>query len=495
MKKIAIVGGGTAGWMAALLLQKRHPEKDIMLIESSEIGILGAGEGTTPHFFDFLRDVDIAVEELIKNCGATFKLGISFENWSDTPQKYTHSFLNAPSLCLLDARWTHLVQDEISNKRNLDELNFNAKCISERKLPLIYGNYPDAKKSSEAYDELGVFGLHFNAQLLATELRKVAVSRGVKRIDTKVTGFIQDEQGNVIFIKTSDFDIPVDFVFDCTGFSRMIIGKLYNTPWNSYSDFLPMKSAIPFFIKHDDNIEPCTKAVAMKHGWVWQIPVQGRYGMGYVFDSDYITADQALQEVRQVYGENVESTREFKFSAGCFTETCVNNVVAAGISQGFVEPLEATSLWVTYLTIKDALDEKIIDTPSSEATDRININFRQRTDEIANFIYAHYLTNRKDSLFWTEFEKKNKPPEKFQQFVDEIRKDVTLADSSLTFGAYSWMLVLQGIGKKINIPSNNQALTSVTKNMFVENQARILQQCLPHDQVLRDFGAKLSSFN
>jgi tryptophan halogenase len=491
MKNIVVVGGGTAGWMTVLLLQKKYPEKNITLIESQDIGILGAGEGTTPHFFDFLNDVAIPVSNLVKRCGATFKSAIIFDDWGDGQQRYTHSFFNAPSVCILDPQWAHIARDELAAGHGLEAVNLNAKCLAENKLPVFYGDHPTAKTSYGAYEQLGHLGLHFNARLLAEELKRVALARGVNHIEGKVTGFTQDADGNITCVNLEAVTVAVDFVFDCTGFARMIIGKLYQTPWNSYADFLPMKHAIPFFIEHDNDVAPCTKAVAMKYGWMWQIPVQGRYGMGYVFDSDYISADQALEEVRQIYGESITSPTEFKFSAGCYTQTCVKNSVAVGLSQGFVEPLEATSLWVTYATIKDVLDNKLLEEKTQDAIDCVNKNFKQRTDEIADFLYVHYLTDRKDSAFWREFTQKNKPSNKLHAFIDSVAANPSAANASLTFGRHSWTLVLQGLKKPVSIQVDNQALASVTKEMFAGNQNRLIEKFLTHARVLKDFGAKL----
>lgn len=491
MNRVVIVGGGTAGWMAALLTQKRHPEKSITLIESADIGILGAGEGTTPHFFDFLKDVDIHVSDLVQRCAATLKTGIVFDGWGSGKPSYMHSFLNTPPVCIFDARWAHILCGELTARKRLEPINLTAKCAEINKVPLLYANNPTATTAYEAYEQLGVLGLHFNARLLAEELKRVAVSRGVVRVEGRVTGFSQDALGNVTQVHLRDMAVPADFVFDCTGFARLLIGKLYQTPWNSYSAFLPMKHALPFFIDHDNEVAPYTKAVAMKYGWLWQIPVQGRYGMGYVFDSDYISADEALAEVRQVYGAAVTSPTEFKFSPGCYTETCVKNVAAVGLSQGFVEPLEATSLWVTYMTIKDVLGSGALETPVPHAVDQVNTNFKQRTDEIAEFLYVHYLTNRQDSLFWKEFTQKNKPRGGLQDRIDRIAADPTLADASLTFGAYSWVQVLHGLGHSVSVPVDGRAVTSVSREMFVGNQNRMVQQCLMHSQVLNDLGASV----
>lgn len=493
MSQVVIVGGGTAGWMAALLVQKQYPEKTVTLIESADIGILGAGEGTTPHFLNFLKDVDIPVQDLVKRCAATFKTGIAFENWSDTPSKYTHSFLNVPRLCLYDARWAHLISAEIIGGRNLDDMNFSARCTEAKKLPIMYGNYPTAKNPHEAYEELGFLGLHFNARLLAEEFKRTATARGVVRIEGKVTGFSQNDSGEITSVHLDGMSVPADFVFDCTGFARKIIGDLYKTKWNSYGDFLPMKHAIPFFMSHDNDVAPCTVSRAMKYGWVWQIPVQDRYGMGYVFDSSYISADQALEEVRQVYGDSVTSPTEFKFSPGCFEKACVKNAAAVGLSQGFVEPLEATSLWVTYLTLKDIIANNLVNAPTDSAVDQVNKTFKHRTDEVAEFLYVHYLTSRNDSEFWTEFRTRNQPRRQFSEFIARVSLDSPTADNLLMFGAASWQQVLHGLGHRTTVPVCGQALTEVTKEMFVANQTRIMQQCLPHTQVLKDLGASIQS--
>ncbi len=488
MTQVVVVGGGTAGWMTALLVQKRYPSKTVTLIESTEIGILGAGEGTTPHFFDFLREADIPVQSLVQRCAATFKTGIVFENWGCGKQQYIHSFLTHPDLYGLDDQWAHIRSAVVSSGKNLDSVTFNNHCVEQHRLPVIYTSYPEAVSTTQAYSELGLLGLHFNARLLAQELKRIAISRGVVFVDGRVTGFAQNEAGDVVGIKLGDTVVKSDFVFDCTGFARLIIGKLYQTKWDSYDAFLPMKKAIPFFMGHDNDVAPCTRAVAMKYGWLWQIPVQGRYGMGYVFDSDYISADEALAEVQEIYGDVVSPT-EFKFSAGCFAKTCVNNVAAVGLAQGFVEPLEATSLWVSYATVKDVLDSGLVDEFTADKQAQVNQNFKQRTDEIADFLYAHYLTDRDDSPFWREFRIKNAPSPRLQEKLDRIAEDPSSADSSLTFGAYSWVPVLAGVRHPVRVPVGPRAKLHVTETMFVQNQLRMLGHCLPHVQVLKDFGA------
>jgi len=397
-----IVGGGTAGWITALKLRKQFPENDITVIESSEIGILGAGEGTTPHFVDFLKKVDIDLFDFIKATKATLKTGIKFNNWNGDGSHYFHPFDDKN---FNFQKVSHIVgMMEIGEGKNLNEICLSAVCSEKNSVPI---NLVDNEWNFDSF-----FALHFDARLTAEYLKSIARSRNVNLIDCKVKGTTLDTKGNISSIVLENgAAVECNFVFDCTGFRRMIIGDIFKTRWLDYQESLPVDRALPFFIQNNSNvIPPYTEAIAMKYGWVWKIPVQGRFGCGYVFDSDYASDEEIAAEIRDMFGD-VEIPRFFSFKAGYYEDVWVNNCIAIGLSSGFIEPLEATSIWVSIRSLDFLIDTclpGVFDIVDNEYKKIYNEAVRNINSEIKDFLQLHYLTSRNDSAFWREYRTKNK---------------------------------------------------------------------------------------
>ena len=372
--KYVIVGGGTAGWLTALYINKHFPNDQITVIASSEIGILGAGEGTTPPFIDFLREVDISEKDLYNNCKATIKTGIKFTNWNGNDDEYFHNF------------------------------------------------------------STGLNALHFDASLLAKYFQTVALSRGVKLIDSEVIEpeFKENKDISALILKSGE-RIELDFLFDCTGFKRMFIGGYYKSNWIEYP--MPCKRAVPFFLPNDgQNLPTYTESVAMKYGWIWKIPVQGRYGCGYVFDYTKTTDEEAKQEIRDYLGHDFVSPKTFNFSAGSYENVWINNCLGVGLSSGFIEPLEATSIWIQILTLNTFVQ-------CSGNKDKLNHDMKEINEDVLSFLYYHYMTKRTDSKFWLDFQKDNVMPKKLK-----MRLENKLITSNFNmFNKDSWQAIEEGI--------------------------------------------------
>lgn len=417
MLKCVVVGGGTAGWLSALYAHKQIPYADVTVIASSEIGILGAGEGTTPPILPFLKELDIPIEDIIKHAKGTFKNGIRFVNWNGDGENYIHSFWDYYGLStkLEFDDIVPLYLDCVANNKNCDEVTLSHYICEENKV----------KIKKETKEECGWYALHFDANLLATYLESVAISRGIKLIDDEVIKINNNITGNIkSFNLKSGLNVEVDFVFDCTGFKRLIIGKHYNTKWNSYKDTLPVNRAMPFFIEHDDtNVPPYTDAIAMKHGWMWKIPVQGRFGCGYVFDSSMVTDEQIIEELTEYLGYTPSIPRVFNFEAGTYENIWVKNCIAVGLSAGFIEPLEATSIWASISTLKNlgaTVNDLSAQTPDTVKS--CNDSIRHFNEDILSFLYFHYMTKRNDTEFWRTFKEKNKTPELIEKLMDISKK-------------------------------------------------------------------------
>jgi len=377
-----ILGGGTAGWLTALYINKHFPQDSITVVASSEIGILGAGEGTTPPFIDLLKDIGIDETELFKHCKATIKTGIKFTNWNGTKDEYFHNFSD------------------------------------------------------------GLYALHFDARLLAKYLQDQAVSLGIRILDTEVTDVVLDQNKNISLLVTDFGNIQGDFFFDCSGFNRLLIGKIYNSVWQSYP--MPCKRAIPFFLPNSGiNLPEYTESIALKYGWLWKIPVQGRYGCGYVFDSAMTTDEQAREEIIKYLGHDFVSPTTFNFQAGSYKHSWTNNCLAIGLSAGFIEPLEATSIWVQILSLRLFVE---LYNKHPKAIEKYNHDIDEINNDVLSFLYYHYITNRTDTLFWKNFKTNNQIPKKLEILLNSKNfYNILKSFDFRIFEEHSWKSILNGI--------------------------------------------------
>lgn len=420
---VVVVGGGTAGWLTALYIRKVFPQIDVTVIASSEIGILGAGEGTTADFPEFLKFLDVPISGVIKHARGTIKIGNMFNNWNGDGESYFHPFLDTHYIDNIDAYC-----DQIHKSHSLNDVQFSSIVANQKKV--LYKKHTLEKICSD--------GLHFDAGLLAKYLEKISLDRGVKLIDAKMIGVSADCDGFITAIKLEEMDqLSTDFVFDCTGFKRLIIGNFFNGKWQSYKESLPVNRAMPFFISNEgEELPPYSQSTSMKHGWMWKNPVQGRYGCGYVFDSNFATDEEIKAEAEEYLGQEITVPKMFNFNAGCFEDIWINNCVAIGLSGGFIEPLEATSIWVATQSLRTLkVKEDGFFKRDKRAVSEFNSIIRNMNAEIVSFIYFHYLSKRNDSEFWRDFRKNNKSPY-IMQLVEDIcsRTLVTQRDLDYIIG-------------------------------------------------------------
>jgi tryptophan halogenase len=442
--KFVIVGGGSAGWISALFVRANFPNSKITVIQSSEIGILGAGEGTTPHIIDYLDEIGVPISRLVKEAKAVLKSGIKFSNWNGDRKYYYHSFMDIPDLDhtiaseLNHTRYPLLDLEVIANRGSLDDIGFNA-LASDRNCVRFVPNADATNKDLDPilhFTRLGRTSLHFDANLLAECLEGIGKERNIEVIDGIVSDFTLDNNGNIVTVNIGERQIKSDFVFDCSGFKRLIIGNLYKTPWKSYKDYLPAKRAMPFFIPNNSQvIPPYTDSTAMKWGWMWKIPVQGRFGCGYVYDSDRVTDDEAKLELDQEIGFEVEVPRLINFEPGRYEKIYEKNCLAIGLSSGFIEPLEATSIWTSLMMLNAWIENPSAITHDDElARDKVNKRHTDMNDNTLGFVYFHYITKREDTDFWKKFTVDNKIPESLQKLIEESNHTIPSYDMFSNIG-------------------------------------------------------------
>lgn len=493
MKKILVLGGGTAGWITALIAREFYPQYEITVVESDTIGILGAGEGTVPHIVAVLDFLKIPVSALVKECSATVKVGIKFTNWHGDGSSYFHTFIGDDDLEMWNVdnifRFNVLPTLLIGRNESLDGASFVAKLAAQDKVPFVFRNilesdfrhYPDPV---DALHHLGSFALHFDARLLAQFLGRLAQThRNIHHVEGKLQQVLSDPDGNISGLQLEDgSSLPCNFIFDCSGFARLLLGKHFGETWTDYSRHLPLDTALPFFVPHDGSrIPPYTEAIAMKYGWMWKIPVHDRYGCGYVFDSAFITEAQALQEVEDYLGFAVTSPKTFKFRAGAYHNSLVKNCFAVGLSQNFVEPLEATSIWVFTKNLINFLKSDAINNLTPEVTERVNAACRVANDAIPEFLQLHYLTRRDDSPFWTSFRERNAIIPSLQHKL-ALWAHTPLFDHDTVqldmFKAPSWLTVGSGTGV-----FNTEAFRRVSENFaFSRNTAESYRNLLTRQE-------------
>lgn len=438
IQKVVIAGGGTAGWMAAAAISKLLGKNlDITLVESDEISTVGVGEATIPTLQYFHQLLNINEAEFLKETHGTFKLGISFEGWRDVNEDYLHAFGVTGKDCWaagFQHFWTKGRQKGIASE-------FGDYCLEK------------VTASAEKFAHLPNNGLNYAYHIDATRygqyLRKISEKHGTKRVEGKIkdvnldadTGFIQSltlESG-----KTIDGDL----FLDCTGQRALLIEGALHTGFEDWSHWLPCDSAIAVQTESTGSIKPYTRSIAHEFGWQWRIPLQHRVGNGMVFCSKYVSDEQALEVLeKNLVGEKLTKPLVIKYRTGTRRKHWNKNCVAVGLSSGFLEPLESTSIHLIQQSIVRLMRMFPQNAIEQSDIDEFNLQTKFDTATTRDFIILHYsVTNRKDSPFWRHC--RNMPiPESlahriklFKETGRVFRKNNELFDDS-------WMQVMIGQG-------------------------------------------------
>jgi tryptophan halogenase len=396
--KITIVGSGTAGLITSLILRKAFPFRDITIISSSKIGIIGVGEGSTEHWNMFMGICDIPLGEMIVESRATHKYGIRFENWTNHTPDYMHSVSSAE--VHEPFGYYAAYNGFISNGKTLTE-SMSSRGIIENK---VNANNPHRSVNQ----------FHFDTFALNAYLAKIAISRNIKIIDSEVVKVNLDLQdGFISSVMLESLEIfESDFWIDATGMRRTLMTEIGNTDWVSFKDYLQMDSAIAFPTESDPSgeIRPYTRARAMPNGWVWEIPTQDRRGNGYVYSSQHCTDDQAVKEVSDLLGREVEPARSFKFDPGHLRRIWAKNCVAVGLAAAFVEPIEATSIGSTIQQARYLMHSlSVYDKNSKKLEQDYNSKMNIMMENILAMISLHYISDREDSEMWRQQKIMKKP--------------------------------------------------------------------------------------
>ena len=430
VNSIAIIGGGTAGLITATILRRRLNIK-VDVIHSKNIGIIGVGEGSTEHFNEYLEFMNISPYDIIRHCDATYKSGIMFEGWSDKP--YLHSIISKFDKKF--SQYNYVYAKQVAENANY----FNYKSIWENKINSWFLNRPE---------EIPFGQFHFNTYKLNEFLTNISSSMGIGIIEDEIQDIILNNDGSIkTLVGNNGTDHTYDFYIDATGFKRLLITKL-GAKWKSYGNYLKMKAAITFQTPDTKNYNLWTLAKAMDYGWLFRLPVWGRYGNGYIFDSDYVTKEQAHAEVEKYIGHEVDIGKQFNFDPGCIDRAWIKNCCAIGISGSFVEPLEATSIG-TSIQQAFLLMHRLINY-NDDTINQYNRSFSDIMENIRDFVVLHYITKKTNTKFWKDVSKIEIPDSlksklemwKYKLPIDE---DFSQVSNYVLFKSSNHTLVLDGL--------------------------------------------------
>ena len=452
IRRIVVVGGGTAGWMTALLLaNSTYGERlQVTVLESPAVGIIGVGEGSTPWLRGFFDSLGIEESEWMPACNATYKNGITFENWSTRPgyEQYFHPFASM----LDNLTMPQFVHNVHARLNDADVHAHPDRFFIARKLAQACR----APKPQRSFPFDVWYGYHFDSALLGAFLQAKAVQRGVTHVARHMDAVTLDEQGDIRALELEGGDtLAADFFIDCTGFASLLIGKALQTPYVSFAENLFNDAAIAMPSPIEGPVMSQTISTALRHGWAWKIPLTSRYGNGYVYSTAFCSPDEAETELRSRLGllDADVPAPHLKMRVGRVTRHWNRNCVAVGLSQGFIEPLEATALLFvqrTAVSFVDALEKGDLgETARTAFNNAVNAQFEGTRD----YIVTHYKTNtRTDTDYWRANASNTALSDPLRMLLGAwlASKPIVPGINKGTFGkgypTVSWYALLAGVG-------------------------------------------------
>lgn len=392
VKKVVIAGGGTAGWVAAAALGKRlNGLIEVVLVESEDIGTVGVGESTIPPVQLFHNLLGIDEQEFMRATDATFKLGISFENWGQVGDQYIHPFgTTGKGSFLADFQHYYLHGLQLGIDAPLGDYCYELQAAQAHK----FGK-TDNSSISYAY--------HLDAGRYARFLRRFSEAQGVSRIEGKIAEVRQHPNGDIrSLLLESGQELEGDLFIDCTGFRALLIEQTLQTGFEDWSHWLPCDSAVVVQTGSAESLPPYTRAMAHDAGWQWRIPLQHRVGNGLVYASDYLSEQQAGERLLgNLETPALMEPRTLRYQTGRRKLFWNKNCVALGLSSGFIEPLESTSIYLFMNGIIRLLRLFPYNGVTQSLIDEYNQQSVSELEKIRDFIILHYhQTERDDSEFW-----------------------------------------------------------------------------------------------
>jgi len=446
--RIVIVGGGTAGWMAAAALSKLLPSRDytLTLIESDEIGTVGVGEATLPHIKVFNDTLGIDEAQFMRETQASFKVGIEFVGWDQPHDRYVHPFgtFGEPWAGI---DFQHHWQRARGAGVDVGDLHDYSFAIAACRNNAFELPNEDTKSIRSTYS----YAYHFDAGLYAAFLRRWATARGVERIEGKVIDVVREASNGHVASVTMESGAAIagDLFIDCSGFRSLLVGQTMGTAWCDWSHWLPCDRAFAVPSLRTEPLLPFTRATAQEAGWTWRIGLQHRTGNGYVFSSRFTDEERARDVLLGALdAAPLGEPRMLRFQAGRRAAAWAGNCVAIGLASGFLEPLESTSIFLIQAAVMDLINL----TPTRRSgidpllAAEFNRLFEVHYDRSRDFIVLHYMANRREGALWDHVRNMELP--------DGLAHKIALFKASAAapdyryglFSRDSWLAVLTGQG-------------------------------------------------
>ena len=439
IRRVVIAGGGTAGWVAAAALSSQLGKLiDITLVESDALGTIGVGEATIPTHRSFHDITGIDEAAFMRASQATFKLGISFENWGALGESYIHSFGKIGiSTWMADFHHLWMHADAEGFAGNMDEYCLELQAAKA-------GKFAITEKPALNY------AYHLDASLYARFLRSHCEQRGVRRIEGKFVDARQNSETGFIesLVMENGDHVAGDLFIDCTGFRASLIGQKLGVGYDDWSDLLPMNSAVAVQTRSEGSFPPYTRAIARPSGWQWRIPLQHRVGNGHVYSTEYMSDDEAHQIlVNNLDGEMLADPRIIRFTTGRRKKMWEKNCIAMGLSSGFLEPLESTSIHLFQIAATRLVKMFPFMGISPAQADFYNRISEEEFLSVRDFIILHYIaTRRDDTAFWRDRQALDIPIS-LKARLELYRQNSFLYQGEADlFRIDSWLQVLRGQG-------------------------------------------------
>jgi len=478
VRSVVVVGGGAAGWMSAAALAKAlGGSVQIRLVESEEIGIVGVGEASIPNLTEFNRALGIDEDEFLRTTQGSFKLGVEFVNWGAVGARYTHGFgrIGQPEDTVpFHQYWLRMAQQ--GKARPLGEYSINTVAPHQARFMRARRDMGGSPLAEIAH------AYHFDASLYARFLRSYAEQRGVRRTEGKVAGVEQHENGHIAAVRMESGErIEGDFFIDCSGMRALLIGQTLKAGYEDWSHWLPCDRAIAVPCKRVDPLLPLTRSTAHAAGWQWRIPLQHRIGNGHVYSSRFMDADQAEAILLAgLDGEPTAAPRHLSFRTGRVGRFWIGNCVAVGLSSGFLEPLESTSIHLIHMSIARILDFFPRGGFDAADIDEYNALTREEFDNVRDFLVLHYkLTRRDDSPFWNHCRQMDVPERLARKMALFAANGRVYRRSDELFAESSWLQVMigQGLMPRGHHPFADQPEEAEVQ-AYLENVRQVVGKCV-----------------
>jgi tryptophan halogenase len=475
---IVIVGGGTAGWMTAAALSKvLTRDYSIRLIESDEIGIVGVGEATIPQIKLFNYVLELDENDFVRKTQGSFKLGIQFVDWGKVGDCYTHGFGTiGQDLGLIQFHHYWLKQFQAGKAADLGAYSINTAAGPQNKF-MRSADVQNSPLSNIAY------AYHLDAGLYARYLRGYAEQHGVRRTEGKIVGV--EQRGVDGFVEQVILDsgekVGGDLFVDCSGFRGLLIEQALKTGYDDWTHWLPCNRAMAVPSENVSPPTPYTRSTARTAGWQWRIPLQHRTGNGYVYSSEHISDDEAAATLlKNLEGRALADPRPLRFVTGKRRKFWNKNVVAIGLSSGFMEPLESTSIHLIQTGIARLLSFMPDSGFSETLIDRYNRQSAFEFERIRDFLILHYhATERDDTPFWN-YCRTMSVPQQLQDNIDLFRESGRFyRESDELFAVTSWVQVM--IGQRI-LPRAYHPMVDMLGEKelaeFVDGVKNVMDRCV-----------------